>query len=271
MSNFCPNNTKLYKNIINSSQLVCQYYTLFPDPNNCKEHSVVFGTSGHRGSSKRYSFNEAHILAISQSIVYIRKKYGITGPCYVGKDTHILSEPAFISVLEVLAGNFINVIIQKDYGYTPTPVISHAILDHNKKKKSHYHYSKADGIIITASHNPPDDGGIKYSSVFGGPASIHMTHAIEYSANKFLINNLRDINRVTLSQAWRNGYIHFQDFVQNYVQKLFKIINMNAIKTSGLKLGVNPLSGSSINCWHNIAQKYHLDLTIVNAKIDQTF
>lgn len=258
------------KNIINESQLINQYYTLSPDPNN-KAHRVIFGTSGHRGSSRKYSFNEAHVLAITQSIVQIRIQNGIQGPCYVGKDTHILSDPAFISVLEVLAANFIDVIIQKNNKYTPTPVISYAIVNYNKKKHYYNYTNKADGIIITSSHNPPEDGGIKYSSIFGGPASINLTNKIEQYANKIIANNLRKINRISLTKALKSGYIHFQDFVLDYVKNLNKVINMNAIRTSGITLGVDPLCGSSINCWQNIIEYYKLNLTIINEKIDRTF
>lgn len=255
--------------IINTSQLITQYYTLYPDPSN-DAHHVVFGTSGHRGSSRRCSFNEAHVLAISQSIVQVRTQQGINGPCYIGKDTHALSEPAFISVLEVLAANFVDVIIQKNNGYTPTPVISHAITQYNKNHRNN-HTKKADGIIITSSHNPPEDGGIKYNSIHGGPASTKITRTIEQIANKFLMNNLQNVHRMTLNSAWKSGYIHTQDFIQNYVKKLSTIIDMKAIKTSGLKLGVHPLSGSSINYWQNIAQHYRLDLHLISEKIDKTF
>lgn len=257
--------------MIHESQLINQYYNLFPDPSNM-EHRVLFGTSGHRGSSEQYSFNEAHVLAISQSIVEMRVKYGINGPCYVGKDTHILSEPAFISVLEVLTANSVNVIIQKNNEYTPTPVISYSIVNYNKIQNNCYNYfKKADGIIITSSHNPPEDGGIKYTSIFGGPASIFITNIIEQNANKFLINNLRNVNRMTLDQALKSGYIHYQDLMQDYIKNLYKIVNIKAIKASSLKLGVDPLSGSSIMYWKNIAQYYQLDLTITNSKIDRTF
>ncbi|URJ23486.1 phosphoglucomutase [Blochmannia endosymbiont of Camponotus sp. C-003] len=258
-----------HNEIINTSQLITQYYTLSPDPNN-DAHNVLFGTSGHRGSSQRYSFNEAHVLAISQSIAQVRAQQGITGPCYIGKDTHALSEPAFISVIEVLAANFVDVIIQKNNGYTPTPVISHAITQYNKNHRND-HSKKADGIIITASHNPPEDGGIKYNSIYGGPASSDITRSIEQIANKFLINNLQHVHRMTLHNAWKSGYIHTQDFIQNYVKKLSTIINMQAIKASGLKLRVHPLGGSSIDYWQNIAQYYQLDLNLISEKIDKTF
>lgn len=258
-------------NNINEAQLINQYYTVLPDPNNNKEQKVTFGTSGHRGSSQRCSFNEAHVLAISQAIVQTRTQYGINGPCYIGKDTHILSDPAFISVLEVLSANSIHVIIQNDHEYTPTPVISHAIVNYNKKQHYCNYNKKADGIIITSSHNPPEDGGIKYSSIFGGPASINITNEIEQRANVLLSNKLRKVNRISLPYTLNNNYIHFQDFVQDYVKDLHKIININAIRFSGLRLGVDPLSGSSIKYWQNIAQYYQLDLTIIDEKIDRTF
>ncbi|AGC03604.1 phosphoglucomutase [Candidatus Blochmanniella chromaiodes str. 640] len=258
-----------HNEVINTSRLITQYYTLSPDPSN-GAHNVVFGTSGHRGSSQRYSFNEAHVLAISQSIVQVRAQQGISGPCYIGKDTHALSEPAFMSVLEVLAANFVDVIVQKNNGYTPTPVISHAITQYNKNHHNN-HSKKADGIILTSSHNPPEDGGIKYNSIYGGPAPTNITRTIEQIANKFLVNNLQHVRRMTLKNAWKSGYIHTQDFIQNYVKKLSTIIDMQAIKTSGLKLGVHPLSGSSIDYWQNIAQFYQLDLNLISEKIDKTF
>lgn len=271
MWNNNSNKNILDKNIINESQLINQYFNLFPDIGSNEEQVVVFGTSGHRGSSKEYRFNEAHVLAISQAIVNIRIAYGIHGPCYVGKDTHILSEPAFISVLEVLAANFVNVIVQKNNEYTPTPVISYAIVDYNRQQYNFNAFKKADGIVVTSSHNPPEDGGIKYTSIFGGPASFHVTKLIEKIANKFLINNLRNVNRVTYDHALKSGYIHYQDFTQNYVKNLCRIVNIPAIKASGLKLGVDPLSGTSLVYWQHIAQDYQLDLTIVDEKIDRTF
>lgn len=269
---YYPNSVKFIDNItvINESMLLSQYYMLFPDPKNNIEHRIIFGTSGHRGSSKTYSFNEAHILAISQSIVQIRKQYGINGPCYVGRDTHILSDPAFISVLEVLTANCVNVIIQENNEYTPTPVISHAIVQYNKQLYHNFN-KKSDGIIITSSHNPPEYGGIKYNSVFGGSASMHITNQIEELANEFLANKLRKVNRMPLYNKLRNEYIHFQDFLQNYVQNLHTIVNINAIKASGLKIGVDPLSGSSIRFWQDIIQYYKLNLIIIDDTIDRTF
>lgn len=263
------NKTKL-NNSINDTQLLNQYYSLFPDFNN-DNHKIIFGTSGHRGSALYCSFNEAHVLAISQSIVQVRSLYGIKGPCYVGKDTHILSDPALISVLEVLAANCVHVIIQKHCEYTPTPVISHAIINYNKKQCYNNYTKKADGIIITSSHNSSEYGGIKYSSIYGGPASINITNRIEQYANQLLIGKLRKINRIPLSRALSSGYIHFQDFMHHYVKDLNRIINMNIIKFSGLKLGVDPLSGSSVQYWQNIAQYYQLNLTLIDEEIDRTF
>lgn len=271
MQNNSVYNNTINKNVINESQLINQYYSLYPDISSNKEQIIIFGTSGHRGSSKQYKFNEAHVLAISQAIVNMRVAYGIHGPCYVGKDTHILSEPAFISVLEVLAANFVHVIIQQYNEYTPTPVISHAIVHYNKKSCNCGTFKKADGIIITSSHNPPEDGGIKYTSIFGGPAPIYMTKLIEKIANELLINNLYGVNRITYNHALKSGYIHYQDFTQNYVKNLCKIVNIPAIKASGLKLGVDPLSGASLVYWQHIAWNYQLDLTIVDEKIDRTF
>lgn len=262
------NNITTHSDIINVSKLIDQYYNLYPDLSN-KMHNVIFGTSGHRGSSCKYNFNEAHVLAISQAIVQVRAKQGITGPCYLGKDTRTLSEPAFISVLEVLTANFIDVIIQENHGYTPTPVISHAIVRYNKHHR--YNQPQADGITITASHNPPEDGGIKYHSIYGGSAPWYITEKIEYNANKILLHGLKEVNRITLNQAWKSGYIHTQNFLTNYIKNLSSIINMSIIKSSGLKLGVHPLSGSSIDYWRNIAQYYQLDLELVHEKIDKTF
>lgn len=251
--------------LINIAQLISQYYVLKPEPK-CNAQMVKFGTSGHRGSAKRCSFNEDHILAISQAIAEERAKQHITGPCYVGKDTHALSEPAFISVLEVLSANCVEIIVQADNGYTPTPAISNAILMHNREKNL-----QADGIIITPSHNPPEDGGIKYNLPNGGPANANITKVIENRANVLLIDNLRSVKRQTLAQAWKSGYIHSKDFVQSYVEGLASVVNMEAIKNSGLKLGVDPLGGSGISYWQHIAEYYQLDITLVNEHIDQTF
>lgn len=251
--------------LINVAQLVAQYYTLQPDSNN-PEHAVVFGTSGHRGSSLRQSFNENHILAIAQAVAEYRLANNIKGPCFVGKDTHALSEAAFISVLEVLSANQINVVIQENNGFTPTPAISHAILCHNKQADV-----LADGIVITPSHNPPEDGGIKYNMVNGGPADTTVTKQIEQRANALLASELRDVKRISYKNALAGGFIHQKDLIQPYIEQLPEIINMPAIQHAGLKLGVDPLGGSGIAYWQRIAEFYRLDLTLVNDNVDPSF
>ncbi|WP_233963316.1 phosphoglucomutase (alpha-D-glucose-1,6-bisphosphate-dependent) [Pectobacterium versatile] len=251
--------------LINVAQLTSQYYVLRPEVGNTA-HAVKFGTSGHRGSAGRHSFNEPHILAIVQAIAEERKKQGISGPCYVGKDTHALSEPAFISVLEVLAANGVDVIVQLDNGFTPTPAVSNAILVHNRQGGA-----LADGIVITPSHNPPEDGGIKYNPPNGGPADTNLTSVIETRANALLTDELRDVKRITLDQALKSGHVHEQDLVQAYVEGLASVVDMAAIQRAGLKLGVDPLGGSGIAYWQRIAEHYKLDLTLVNDAVDQTF
>ncbi|MFJ5376741.1 phosphoglucomutase (alpha-D-glucose-1,6-bisphosphate-dependent) [Pectobacterium sp. CHL-2024] len=251
--------------LINVAQLTSQYYVLRPEVGNAA-HAVKFGTSGHRGSAGRHSFNEPHILAIAQAIAEERKKQGISGPCYVGKDTHALSEPAFISVLEVLAANGVDVIVQLDNGFTPTPAVSNAILVHNRQGGA-----LADGIVITPSHNPPEDGGIKYNPPNGGPADTNLTSVIETRANALLADELRDVKRITLDQALNSGHVHEQDLVQAYVEGLASVVDMAAIQRAGLKLGVDPLGGSGIAYWQRIAEHYKLDLTLVNDAVDQTF
>ncbi|HHL2560285.1 TPA: phosphoglucomutase (alpha-D-glucose-1,6-bisphosphate-dependent) [Yersinia enterocolitica] len=251
--------------LINVAQLTSQYYVLQPDAEN-QAHAVKFGTSGHRGSSLRHSFNEAHILAIAQAIAEVRHQHGITGPCYVGKDTHALSEPAFISVLEVLTANGVDVVVQQDNGFTPTPAISHAILCYNAPGKD-----RADGIVITPSHNPPEDGGIKYNPPNGGPADTNLTSVIEKRANQLLSLKLEGVKRQTLDKAWRGNHLREQDLIQPYVEGLVDVVDIPAIQNAGLKLGVDPLGGSGIAYWQRIAEHYKLDLTLVNDSIDQTF
>ncbi len=251
--------------LINVAQLTSQYYVLKPDVSD-SEHAVKFGTSGHRGSAARNSFNETHILAIAQAIAEERKKNGITGPCYVGKDTHALSEPAILSVLEVLTANGVEVIVQQDNGYTPTPAISNAILEHNKRGAS-----LADGIVITPSHNPPEDGGIKYNPPNGGPADTNVTKVVEARANQLIKDELRDIKRYTPAQAAASGLIHEQDLVQPYIEGLAEIIDFDAIRNANLTIGVDPLGGSGIAYWPRIAEHYQLNITLVNDAIDQTF
>ncbi|OSM96391.1 phosphoglucomutase (alpha-D-glucose-1,6-bisphosphate-dependent) [Lonsdalea populi] len=251
--------------LINVAQLTSQYYVLQPDPAN-PAHAVKFGTSGHRGSAARHSFNEAHILAIAQAIAEERRRQGISGPCYVGKDTHALSEPAFISVLEVLTANGVDVIIQQDNGFTPTPAVSNAILTHNRNGGA-----LADGIVITPSHNPPEDGGIKYNPPNGGPADTNLTSVIEKRANALLAEALCGVKRQNMDAAKQGAHLHEQDLVQAYVERLGDVVDMAAIQRAGLKLGVDPLGGSGIAYWQRIAEHYQLDLTMVNDEVDQTF
>ncbi|PKH20552.1 phosphoglucomutase, alpha-D-glucose phosphate-specific [Enterobacterales bacterium CwR94] len=251
--------------LINVAQLTSQYYVLKPEVGNA-EHAVKFGTSGHRGSAARQSFNEPHILAIAQAIAEERKKKGITGPCFVGKDTHALSEPALISVLEVLAANGVNVIVQENNGYAPTPAISNAILTYNAQGGA-----QADGIVITPSHNPPEDGGIKYNPPNGGPADTDVTKVVEDRANALITDNLKEVKRLTLDQAWKSGNITEQDLIKPYVAALDSVIDIAAIQKAGLKIGVDPLGGSGIEYWKEIKKHYNLDITLVNEEVDQTF
>ncbi|CAQ85082.1 MULTISPECIES: phosphoglucomutase (alpha-D-glucose-1,6-bisphosphate-dependent) [Photorhabdus] len=251
--------------LINIAQLTSQYYTLHPQPEN-PLHKVKFGTSGHRGSSQRSSFNEAHILAIAQAIAEVRKQQGINGPCYVGKDTHALSEAAFISVLEVLTANHVDVIVQENNGFTPTPAISHAILCYNRQRGE-----LADGIIITPSHNPPEDGGIKYNPPNGGPADTDLTSIIERRANELLTEGLKSVKRLPFAQVLSSEYLHPQDLVEPYVAALGDVVDMAAIQKAGLKIGIDPLGGSGIAFWQRIGEYYNLDLTLVNDQVDQTF
>lgn len=236
--------------LINVAQLAAQYYSLRPQADN-PSHAVKFGTSGHRGSAQRQSFNEAHILAIARAIAEVRKANGVEGPCFVGKDTHALSEPAFISVLEVLSANGVAVVVQESNGFTPTPAVSHAILTHNRRGGA-----LADGIVITPSHNPPEDGGIKYNPTNGGPADTNLTSVIEQRANQLLAQELAGVKRLTLEAARRSGHIHARDPVQPYVEDLRDIVDMPAIQRAGLTLGVDPLGGSGIEYWQRIGEHY---------------
>jgi phosphoglucomutase len=253
--------------IPNISRLMTAYYVLEPDVHQHPEHKVSFGTSGHRGSALRCSFNEPHVLAICQSIADYRKAHGITGPLFLGKDTHGLSEAAFASALEVLIANKIQVCIQKDLGYTPTPVISHAILTQNDGAEG----KLADGIVITPSHNPPEDGGIKYNPPHGGPADTDVTNWIEKRANELLSKDLDGVKMMPYSLAIQSGYCQHIDYVQHYVDDLENVIDMAAIAKAGIRIGVDPLGGSGIGYWPRIAEKYGLDITVVNDKVDPAF
>ncbi|WMY97230.1 MAG: phosphoglucomutase, alpha-D-glucose phosphate-specific [Arsenophonus sp.] len=253
------------KDLINISLLIKNYYDLKPERNNFN-HKVKFGTSGHRGSSSLHTFNEQHVLTIAQAISEIRKIKGITGPCFVGKDTHALSEPAFMTVIEVLIANRIDTIVEHNYSYTPTPSISYAILNYNRNNKK-----KADGIIITPSHNPPEYGGIKYNDFNGGPANEKITIKIEKRANQLISNKLSGINRIPYKLAIKDTHYHERDFIYPYVKELKRIVNINAIKNSGLKIAIDPLGGTGINYWMRMNEYYQLNFEILNEKIDPTF
>lgn len=253
--------------IPNISRLMAAYYVLEPDVHTHAEHKVSFGTSGHRGSALTCSFNEPHVLAICQAVADYRKKNGITGPLFLGKDTHALSEAAFASALEVLIANKIQVCIQKDLGYTPTPVISHAILTQNKGATGQL----ADGIVITPSHNPPQDGGIKYNPPHGGPADTDVTNWIEQRANALLANELDGVKMMPYALALQSGYCQHIDYIQHYVDDLENVIDMAAIAKAGIRIGVDPLGGSGIAFWPRIAERYGLNITVVNDKVDPAF
>ena len=250
--------------LTNIPRLISAYYALKPDPG-IKSHRVSFGTSGHRGSSFENSFNEDHILAIAQAICEYRRQQGTTGPLYMGMDTHALSEPAQISALEVLAANGVNVMIDQDSGYTPTPAVSHAILVHNRGRKD----GLADGIVITPSHNPPFDGGFKYNPTHGGPADTNATKWIENFANNLLADGLKGVARLPYERALRAETTQRFDFVSTYVDGLRRVVDMEAIR--GLNLGVDPLGGAGVAYWPRIGEKYGLKLTVVNTLVDPTF
>ena len=252
--------------LVDVENLRKQYYARIPDARNRAER-VAFGTSGHRGSSLRGAFNEAHILAITQAICEYRSSRQINGPLYVGKDTHALSEPAFASALEVLAANQIEVMVDRDGGFTPTPVVSHAILTYNRGRKD----GLADGIVITPSHNPPEDGGFKYNPPHGGPADTEVTRWIEDRANEFLSTALKGVQRVPYEKALQAATTHKHDFVTSYVGDLGSVVDMDVIRSAKLKVGVDPLGGAGVAYWQPIADRYGLQLDVVNTAVDPTF
>ncbi len=252
--------------LANVSRLVSAYYTDEPDAGNPAQR-VAFGTSGHRGSSLSCTFNEGHILAISQAVCELRRSRSITGPLYIGMDSHALSEPALGTAVEVLAANGVDIVLQKDHGYTPTPVISHAILTYNRGRRS----GLADGVVITPSHNPPEDGGFKYNPPEGGPADTETTKWIQDRANQILADGRRGVQRLNLDRALKAETTHEQDYIAPYVQDLKNILDMEAIARAGLKIGVDPMGGSSLAFWDPIADMYSLGLEVVNRKVDPTF
>jgi len=252
--------------LVNVPKLVTDYYTLRPDLSDPRQR-VVFGTSGHRGSAFDGAFNEWHILAIAQAICDYRKLQSIDGPLFLGMDTHALSEPAFASAMEVLAANNVDVMLSEGTAYTPTPAVSHAILRYNRGRKA----SLADGIVITPSHNPPDDGGFKYDPPDGGPADSRVTSRIESKANEYLGDALAGVKRILFAQALRASTTHKYDFLHTYVSDLENVIDMGAIRGSKIRIGVDPLGGAGIDYWPRISEEYGLDLTVVNESVDPTF
>jgi phosphoglucomutase len=252
--------------LVDVPRLISAYYRERPDPA-VPAQRVVFGTSGHRGSALENSFNEAHVLAICQAVCNYRKRQGIDGPLFLGFDTHALSAPAFANALEVLAGNGVEVMIAAGDEYTPTPAISHAILGHNRGRKS----GLADGIVITPSHNPPDSGGVKYNPPNGGPADIGITGWIETEANRLLSGTLKAVRQIGLNQARRASTTHSYDFLSAYVNDLGQVIDLDAIRSAGIRMGVDPLGGAGVHYWARIAERYALDLDVVSLQVDPTF
>jgi phosphoglucomutase len=252
--------------LVDLSRLERDYFERRPDMDDPNQR-VIFGTSGHRGSSLRGTFNEAHILAVTQAICDYRRDKDTDGPLYLGKDTHALSAPALHTALEVLAANDVDVMIQRDYGFTPTPAVSHAILSYNRGRNS----GLADGIVVTPSHNPPEDGGFKYNPPNGGPADTEVTRWVQDRANELLRADNREVRRVPYESALKAGTTHFHDFIMPYVRDLFNIIDIDRLKSAGVRIGVDPLGGASVQYWEPIKSVYGLDITVVNPTVDPKF
>ena len=258
--------------LIDVDEVIGKYYDDVPDPSN-PEQRVIFGTSGHRGSSLKTSFNEAHIVAISQAIAEYRKRAGVTGPLYIGRDTHALSGPAEKTAIEVLVANGVHVRIDSRDDYVPTPVISQAILTHNRAADGSQRFTGdglADGIVVTPSHNPPTDGGFKYDPVTGGPAPADVTNAIANRANE-LLGSYRSVARVPYEQAIASSLVERFDYREHYVADLGAVIDFDAIRSSGVRLGIDPLGGASVNYWPLINERYGLNIGVVRPKVDPTW
>jgi len=252
--------------LVNVPRLITAYYKEIPDPSVASQR-VAFGTSGHRGSSFDVAFNEWHILAITQAICEYRKQHGTDGPLFLGMDTHALSVPALASALEVLAANCVDVMLAENDEYTPTPTISHAILTYNRKRES----GLADGIVITPSHNPPESGGFKYNPPHGGPADTSATGWIEARANALIEQDLREVKRVAYEKALHASTTHRHDYLNSYVADLGNVIDMDVIRGSKVRMGVDPLGGAGVHYWGPIAERFKLDLTVVSEEVDPTF
>jgi phosphoglucomutase len=254
------------RDLIDVPRVVLSYYTEHPDPE-IPEQRVAFGTSGHRGSSLKTAFNEDHIVATSQAIVEYRKNQGTDGPVFLGRDTHALSEPAMVSALEVFAANDVTVLIDSRDGYTPTPALSHAILTYNRGRTS----GLADGVVVTPSHNPPDDGGFKYNPPNGGPADTEATKWIQDRANTLIAGGLKEVHRVPAARARGASTVSTYDYLSGYVDDLPSVIDMEAIRSAGIRIGADPLGGASVAYWGEIGERYGLNLTVVNPDVDPTF
>src|SRR5258706_10027396 len=252
--------------LANIPRLVTAYFAGKPDPA-VPAQRVAFGTSGHRGSAFNNAFNEAHILAISQALCDHRRRSGIDGPLFMGIDTHALAERAFASALEVFAANDVTVMIDERDGYTPTPAISHAILTYNRNRTS----GLADGVVITPSHNPPEDGGFKYNPPNGGPADTDVTTGIERAANAFLEDGLRGLQRISYHRAQKHACVHRHDYIGPYVAALANLVDMEALRASGVKIGIDPLGGAAVHFWQPIIERYGIAATIVSDTVDPTF
>ena len=252
--------------LIDVSRLEAAFYEKRPDPADPNQ-LVSFGTSGHRGTSSNATFTEAHILAITQAICEYRHGQGITGPLFMGKDTHALSRPAERVALEVLAANGVETFIQRDDGFTPTPVISHSILGYNQGRSD----ALGDGIVVTPSHNPPSDGGFKYNPPNGGPADTDVTDWIQNRANELLRSGNKGIKRIDFGAALKASTTHAEDFVTTYVEDLSNVIDLEAIRSAGVKIGVDPLGGAAVGYWQPVVERYGIDITIVNPNVDPTF
>ena len=252
--------------LVNVPRLMTAYFALLPDPSVTSQR-VAFGTSGHRGSAFAAAFNEAHILAIAQAVCLYRRHAGTDGPLYLGMDTHALSEAAFATAIEVLAANGVETMIDEHRGYTPTPVISHAILSYNLGRKT----GLADGIVISPSHNPPDEGGFKYNPTNGGPANVDVTGWIENAANEFLAKNLDGVARIPYERARKAACIHPHDYITPYVADLASVVDLEAVRAAGVRIGIDPLGGAAVQYWQPIIEHYGIAATVVNDAVDPTF
>jgi len=252
--------------LVDVPRLMTAYFAVAPDPTVAAQR-VAFGTSGHRGSAFAASFNEAHILAITQAVCLYRRHAGIDGPLFLGMDTHGLSQAAFANAVEVLAGNGVETMIDEHSGYTPTPVISHAILSYNRGRRT----GLADGIVISPSHNPPADGGFKYNPPNGGPADVDVTRWIEKAANQLLVENLGGVVRLPYGRAAKAGCIHRHDYIAPYVADLADVVDLAAVAAAGVRIGIDPLGGAAVQYWQPIIERYRLAATVVNDAVDPTF